>query len=356
MNKTSLFSIGLMSGTSLDGIDLVYAEFAVNNYIKFKILHSETVSYSRKWKETLQNAIHFSSDDLQRLDIEYGVLLGDVINDFIDKFSIENIDFVASHGHTILHQPEKGITLQIGNGQIIADKTKQKVVCDFRTQDVKLGGQGAPLVPIGDELLFGNYDFCVNLGGFSNVSFNKEGKRIAFDICPVNIVMNLYAQKLGFEYDESGEIASRGKINTVLLNKLNSLDFYDKEPPKSLGLEWVQQKIFPLIDSLETDVSSVLRTFVAHIAIQVSKVIANNNSVLMTGGGVFNQFLIKCIEEKSNIKIEVLNSEIINFKEALVFSFLGLLKLDSQVNCLSSVTGSKMDHSSGEVFLPSGVQ
>lgn len=356
MNKTPLFSIGLMSGTSLDGIDLVYVEFAVNNDNKFKILHSETVSYSEKWKETLQNAIHFSSDDLLRLDIEYGLLLGDVINNFIDKFSIGNIDFVASHGHTVLHQPEKGITLQIGDGQIIANKTKQKVVCDFRTQDVKLGGQGAPLVPVGDELLFGNYDFCVNLGGFSNVSFNKEGKRIAFDICPVNIVMNLYAQKLGFEYDESGEIASRGKINTVLLNKLNSLDFYDKTPPKSLGLEWVQQEIFPLIDSLETDVSSVLRTFVAHIAIQVSKVISNNNSVLMTGGGVFNQFLIKCIEEKSNIKIEVLNSEIINFKEALVFSFLGLLKLDSQVNCLSSVTGAEKDHSSGEVFLPSGIQ
>lgn len=356
MNKTPLFSIGLMSGTSLDGIDLVYVEFAVNNDNKFKILHSETVSYSEKWKETLQNAIHFSSDDLLRLDIEYGLLLGDVINNFIDKFSIGNIDFVASHGHTVLHQPEKGITLQIGDGQIIANKTKQKVVCDFRTQDVKLGGQGAPLVPVGDELLFGNYDFCVNLGGFSNVSFNKEGKRIAFDICPVNIVMNLYAQKLGFEYDESGEIASRGKINTVLLNKLNSLDFYDKTPPKSLGLEWVQQEIFPLIDSLETDVSSVLRTFVAHIAIQVSKVISNNNAVLMTGGGVFNQFLIKCIEEKSNIKIEVLNSEIINFKEALVFSFLGLLKLDSQVNCLSSVTGAEKDHSSGEVFLPSGIQ
>lgn len=352
MNKTSLFSIGLMSGTSLDGIDLVYVEFPKNSYKDFKILHCETVSYSRKWKETLQNAIHFSSDDLNLLDNEYGVLLGDVVNDFIEKFSISEIDFVASHGHTILHQPENGITLQIGNGQKIATITNQKVVCDFRTQDVKLGGQGAPLVPIGDELLFSDYDFCVNFGGFSNVSFKSKGKRIAFDICPVNIVMNLYAQKLGYEYDESGKIASEGIINEELLNKLNSLSFYDKKPPKSLGLEWVQQKVFPLIDSFELEIPSILRTFVEHVAVQVSNVISGDNSVLMTGGGVFNTFLIERIEKHTTSKVLLPESEIINFKEALIFSFLGLLRLGNQVNCLKSVTGSSKDHSSGEIFYP----
>ncbi len=352
MNKTSLFSIGLMSGTSLDGIDLVYVEFPKNSYKDFKILHCETVSYSRKWKETLQNAIHFSSDDLNLLDNDYGVLLGDVVNNFIEKFSISEIDFVASHGHTILHQPENGITLQIGNGQKIATITKQKVVCDFRTQDVKLGGQGAPLVPIGDELLFSDYDFCINFGGFSNVSFKSKGKRIAFDICPVNIVMNLYAQKLGYEYDESGKIASEGIINEELLNKLNSLSFYDKEPPKSLGLEWVQQKVFPLIDSFELEIPSILRTFVEHVAVQVSNVISGDNSVLMTGGGVFNTFLIERIEKHTTSKVLLPESEIINFKEALIFSFLGLLRLGNQVNCLKSVTGSSKDHSSGEIFYP----
>ncbi len=206
-----------MSGTSLDGVDLVYVSFENSNYKNFQILHSETISYSDDWKNKLQKAIHFSDEKLKELNVNYGYLLGGIINDFINKHKIDTIDFIASHGHTILHQPENGITLQVGDGQIIANKTKQKVVCDFRTQDVKLGGQGAPLVPIGDELLFSNYDYCLNLGGFANISFKKGEERIAFDICPVNIVMNLYANKLGLEYDESGAIASKGKLNKNLL-------------------------------------------------------------------------------------------------------------------------------------------
>ena len=350
MNKSEVFVIGIMSGTSLDGVDLVYVKFIKNNYNFFEILHSETISYSKKWKEVLQNAIHDSSRDLKVLDVDYGKLLGGIINVFIEKFQIKNIDFLASHGHTVLHQPEKGVTLQIGDGQTISDVTKQKVVCDFRTQDVEFGGQGAPLVPIGDELLFFDYDFCLNLGGFSNVSFKKDDKRIAFDICPVNIVLNFYANKLGLEYDDSGRIASKGKLNLELLEKLNSLEFYLKEPPKSLGLEWVQKEVFPLIDSLETDVSSILRTFVQHIAIQISKIIYNNNSVLITGGGVFNSFLIQQIVRISNSSISLPVDKIINFKEALIFAFLGVLKVDNQINCLKSVTGASKDHSSGVIF------
>ena len=352
MNNSEVFVLGLMSGTSLDGIDLVYVSFLNDNYQKFDILHSETVSYSKKWKSTLQNSISFSSDDLKELNIEYGSLLGNVINDFVAKYDIDKIDFIASHGHTVLHQPHKGITLQIGDGQIIANATKQKVICDFRTQDVVLGGQGAPLVPIGDELLFSNYDYCLNLGGFSNISFNKEGLRIAFDICPVNIVLNHYVNKLGLEYDESGKIASKGRLNNQLLEKLNSIGFYSEEPPKSLGLEWVKENIFPLIDGLETDVSVILRTFVEHVAIQISKVIKDNNSVLVTGGGAFNSFLMNRIEVVSNSKIELPKTKLIDFKEALVFAFLGVLRFNGQVNCLSSVTGAKKNHSSGEVFLP----
>ena len=352
MNNSEVFVLGLMSGTSLDGIDLVYVSFLNDNYQKFDILHSETVSYSKRWKSTLQNSIDFSSEDLKDLNIEYGSLLGNVINDFVAKYDIDKIDFIASHGHTVLHQPHKGITLQIGDGQTIANATKQKVICDFRTQDVVLGGQGAPLVPIGDELLFSNYDYCLNLGGFSNISFNKEGLRIAFDICPVNIVLNHYVNKLGLEYDESGKIASKGRLNNQLLEKLNSIGFYSEEPPKSLGLEWVKENIFPLIDGLETDVSVILRTFVEHVAIQISKVIKDNNSVLVTGGGAFNSFLMNRIEVVSNSKIELPKTKLIDFKEALVFAFLGVLRFNGQVNCLSSVTGAKKNHSSGEVFLP----
>jgi anhydro-N-acetylmuramic acid kinase len=356
MNKKEIFVIGLMSGTSLDGIDLVYVKFDERKYSDFEILASETVSYSDNWKSKLQKAISFSDEKLKELDLDYGKLLGENINNFIKKFTIDTIDFIASHGHTVLHQPNKGITLQVGNGQLIADVTKQKIVCDFRTQDVAFGGQGAPLVPIGDALLFSEYDYCLNLGGFSNVSFKMEGKRIAFDICPVNIVLNCYANKLGLEYDESGEIASKGKLNQQLLAQLNALPFYSQNSPKSLGLEWVKENIFPLIDAVETDISSILRTFVEHVAVQISKIIKENNSVLVTGGGAFNSFLINRIQHNSNSKILLPKKELIDFKEALIFAFLGLLKFDNQVNCLGSVTGAKQDHSSGRIFLPLGSQ
>ena len=352
MNKKEIFAIGLMSGTSLDGIDLVYVKFLKKEYSFFEIIHAETVSYSKEWKQVLKQAIHLSSEKLFDLDVVYGKHLGSVLVNFISNYKITKIDFIASHGHTILHQPEEGITLQIGSGSEIAKITQQKVVYDFRTQDVKLGGQGAPLVPIGDELLFSKYDFCLNLGGFSNVSFKKESKRIAFDICPVNIVLNHYANKIGLEYDVDGNIASEGALNRPLLEKLNTLSFYNKEAPKSLGLEWVQQEIFPLIDAIEEDISSVLRTFVAHIAIQISKIIKDSDSVLITGGGVFNSFLIQEIENYSNIKIVQASDTLINYKEALIFALLGVLKVDNQINCLKSVTGAHKNHSSGVVCLP----
>ena len=352
MNKKEIFAIGLMSGTSLDGIDLVYVKFLKKEYSFFEIIHTETVSYTKEWKQVLKQAIRLSSKELLDLDIIYGKHLGSVLVNFISNYKITEIDFIASHGHTILHQPAEGITLQIGSGAEIAKITQQKVVFDFRTQDVKLGGQGAPLVPIGDELLFSKYDFCLNLGGFSNVSFKKESKRIAFDICPVNIVLNHYANKIGLEYDVDGNIASEGALNRPLLEKLNTLSFYNKEAPKSLGLEWVQQEILPLIDAIEEDISSVLRTFVAHIAIQISKIIKDSDSVLITGGGVFNSFLIQEIENYSNIKIVQASDTLINYKEAFIFALLGMLKVDNQINCLKSVTGAHKNHSSGVVCLP----
>ncbi|PQJ77739.1 anhydro-N-acetylmuramic acid kinase [Polaribacter porphyrae] len=352
MIKKEVFSVGVMSGTSLDGVDLVYVKFDEKNYQKFHVIDAITINYSKRWKQTLQTAIHFSKDKLEELDTEYGRFLGKIINQFIIDYKVTQIDFIASHGHTILHQPEDGITLQIGSGEEIAKITNQKVVYDFRTQDVKLGGQGAPLVPIGDELLFSNYDFCLNLGGFSNISFKKNNQRIAFDICPANIVLNYYTNKIGLEYDKSGKIASEGKINDELLEGLNALEFYKKEPPKSLGLEWVQQDIFPLIDKLETNIPSILRTFAEHIAIQIGKVIYKNDNVLITGGGAFNDFLIQRIQFYAKITIELPSKKLINFKEAFIFSFLGLLKINNEINCLKSVTGASKSHSSGVVVNP----
>lgn len=344
------YSIGLMSGTSLDGLDLVYVKFNNNSYKDFQIIHADTIPYSEKWKIILQKSIEFSADDLNDLDIKYGKFLAERVNEFIIKYSIKNIDFISSHGHTVLHQPEKGITLQIGNGQIISKITKQKVVCDFRTQDVKLGGQGAPLVPIGDELLFPEYDYCINLGGFSNISYREKNKRIAFDICPVNIVMNFYASKLGFQYDKNGDLASQGKINNQLLSKLNELDFYKKQYPKSLGLEWVQNEVYPLIDSMENNHIHILRTLVEHIAIQISNIVDQNSSILFTGGGVFNSFLMNRISILSANKVIITSKKIINYKEALIFSLLGLLRIENKNNCLKSVTGANKDHSSGVIF------
>jgi|TARA_B110000908_G_scaffold65039_1_gene78998 anhydro-N-acetylmuramic acid kinase len=353
MNTVYDFSIGLMSGTSLDGLDLVYVKFNIDDYQDFEIIHTDTIPYSEKWKTILQKSIDFSASELTTLDLEYGQLLAERVSEFIEKYAITKIDFIASHGHTVLHQPEKEITLQIGNGQVLANKTKHKVVCDFRTQDVVLGGQGAPLVPIGDALLFSEYDYCINLGGFSNVSYQKNEERIAFDICPVNIVMNFYVSQLGFDYDEDGALASKGGINELLLDKLNDLSFYKKKHPKSLGLEWVQQEVFPLIDEMEAEVPNILRTFVEHVAFQISNIVEQNAVILFTGGGVFNSFLMSRIAILSSGKTLKATNEMINYKEALVFAFLGLLKIKNEINCLKSVTGASKNHSSGVVFYPS---
>ena len=341
-----------MSGTSLDGIDLAYIKMHASLYKDFEILKAETISYSKEWKTKLQEAVAYSNDELKLVDGAYSELLGEVLNDFLEKNAISNVDFIASHGHTILHQPENGITLQIGNGQIIANLTQQKVVCDFRTQDVVLGGQGAPLVPIGDSLLFADYDYCLNLGGFANISYEKENQRIAFDICPVNIVLNHYTRTIGLEYDDEGKIASEGKINTQLLEQLNLLPFYQETPPKSLGLEWVQKNIFPLIDEYETDIPTILRTFIEHTALQIGNVVENEATILVTGGGAFNTFLMRRIEFYAKTKIKQADKELINYKEALIFALLGVLKVQNKVNCLQSVTGAKKDHSSGKVFYP----
>lgn len=352
MNDEIINVIGLMSGTSLDGLDIVYVEFNKSRIKNFKIVFSETISYDDYWKCNLTNSINKTKEELVALDLEYGKYLGEKVNLFISSNKILNVDFIASHGHTVLHQPNKGITLQIGSGQKIMNITNKKVVCDFRTQDVIFGGQGAPLVPIGDELLFFNYDACLNLGGFANISYKQNSKRIAFDICPVNIVLNYYVSKLNFEYDDEGKIASKGVVNNKLLENLNSLEFYKKMHPKSLGLEWVKENILPLIDHFGLDVKDILRTFIEHIAIQISNAAKESKTILITGGGAFNKFLINRIEFLTDSKIIIPDDSTINYKEALIFALLGLLKLDNQINCLSSVTGASKDHSSGVIFTP----
>lgn len=352
MNGEYRYVIGLMSGTSLDGLDIVYVKFNTSGVSKYHIIYSETVKYRQDLKQKLATGISKSKTELSLLNIEYGKFLGEKVNAFIEKFIIENVEFVASHGHTILHQPEKGITLQIGSGQVISNVTGLKVVSDFRTQDVQLGGQGAPLVPIGDELLFSEYAACLNLGGFANISYQKQNKRVAFDICPVNIVLNKYVSFFKVEYDDEGKHASRGEIDKDLLEKLNDLPFYKEEAPKSLGLEWVQVEVFPLIDSCNLNIYDVLRTFVEHIAIQIAEIVNEIDTVLVTGGGAFNLFLMQRIKTLSAAKVVIPEGQVVDYKEALIFAFLGVLRVDNQVNCLSSVTGASRDHSSGQICTP----
>ncbi|WP_158981200.1 MULTISPECIES: anhydro-N-acetylmuramic acid kinase [unclassified Flavobacterium] len=353
MFKEKYNIIGVMSGTSLDGIDLANIVFTTKNNIwEFEILETQTVSYSPDWLNKLKGAVSFSAEKLIPLNEDYTQLLGKVILEFIVKNNLKAIDAVCSHGHTILHQPDKGITLQIGNLPHIASIVKQKVVCDFRVQDVALGGQGAPLVPIGDRILFSEYDYCLNLGGFSNLSFETNRERIAYDICPVNTVFNHYSNLLGLPYDNKGAIAKNGSLQINLLKELNALEFYQKKHPKSLGFEFVKEIIIPLIDQYEISIEDKLHTFTQHIATQIANTLPQKTGTLfITGGGAYHDFLIESIQKELPFTSIIIPSpKIIEFKEALIFGILGLLRLENKINVLKSVTGAKKNHSSGSIY------
>lgn len=353
MFKEKYTIIGVMSGTSLDGVDLAYIVFTVkNNKWEFQILESKTVSYSIYWLNKLKIAVSFSEAALEKLNQDYTQLLGTIISSFIEKYEIKNLDAVCSHGHTILHQPQNGFTLQIGNLPEIAALINQTIVCDFRVQDVQLGGQGAPLVPIGDRILFSEYDYCMNLGGFSNVSFEQNNKRIAFDISPVNTVLNFYANQLGLDYDDKGSISRTGICNEDLLNELNALDFYQKKHTKSLGFEFVKETVLPIIGSYSIPIEDKLCTFTEHVALQIALALPNKNgSLFITGGGAYNDFIMERIQyHLPEMTIIIPSTKILEFKEALIFALLGVLKLRGEINILSSVTGAKTDHSSGVIY------
>jgi len=340
-------AIGLMSGTSLDGLDICFVKFEKQTSWSFEIIKAETIPYSKELEDQLKNSIYLSPEELLELNSEYGFYLGKAVKNFIEKHQIENIDLIASHGHTVFHQPQKKFTLQIGDGRAIKIETGLPVIYDFRSQDVLMGGNGAPLVPIGDELLFSAYDACLNLGGFSNISLKVNNKRIAFDIAPVNIVLNKLAQQFDKNFDENGDLARTGKINDTLLLQLNSLEFYQRSHPKSLGIEWCHENILPLFGDIET--VDILATFTEHTAQQISNVFNAHHlkNVLCTGGGAFNQYLIEKIRNKTNTELIIPTKELIEYKEALIFAFMGGLRLNNEINVLSSSTGSSHDHSSG---------
>jgi anhydro-N-acetylmuramic acid kinase len=352
--KKSYKVIGLMSGTSLDGLDVTYCNFYQKNQRwDFELLKHDTLEYPSDLLEKLKKSTSLTGLELSNLDIALGRFIGLICHDFIAKNKL-TIDFISSHGHTVFHQPENGLTLQIGNGPHIAALTKTPVVCDFRSNDIANGGQGAPLVPIGDALLFSEYDSCINIGGFANISYHQNQKRIAFDICPVNIILNWLTQKLDLIFDKDGLIAESGNINFPLLDKLNSMEYYSSNPPKSLGKEWSDEIILPLLNASDLSAPDLLRTYTEHCSIQITNVLNNINikSLLFTGGGTFNKFLMKRITDLTYCKVVIPKPDIINFKEAIIFGFLGVLRWEEKINCLSSVTGAKRDNVGGAIYLP----
>jgi anhydro-N-acetylmuramic acid kinase len=349
-----MYIIGQMSGTSLDGVDLVYVKIGKNKEYSYSLIKAESLPYTTEWKDRLSQGFNLSGKHLTKLDNDYGDLLAAFIADFIDRNAIKKLDLIASHGHTLFHKPEKGFTLQIGNGPQICKVNKIKTICDFRVQDVALGGQGAPLVPIGDKLLFGKYSSCLNLGGFANISFDFEENRIAFDCSPCNIVLNHYVKSLGLAYDNKGMVAKSGQVHDHLYNELNALEYYSLEPPKSLGFEFVSTEILPMVDKWDINTADILRTCLEHTAFQIAAVLNKYGieNCLVTGGGTHNDFLIKRIRALTNSLLILPDMDTIDYKEALIFAFLGFLKHHGLNNCLKQVTGAERDHSSGVIYNP----
>ncbi|WP_029448904.1 anhydro-N-acetylmuramic acid kinase [Cellulophaga baltica] len=352
--------IGVMSGTSLDGLDLAYCHiWEANNAWQFVIQATKNVPYTPEMELKLKDAIFLPATELLEFHNTYGTWLGQQAKAFIEERNL-SVDYIASHGHTTHHQPQRGLTYQIGSGQHIANESGIEVICDFRTNDVALGGQGAPLVPIGDQLLFHAYDFCLNLGGISNVSFNLDQKRVAYDIGLANMGLNYSTRKAGFAYDDGGKLARKGKVNQPMLKALNSLEFYDLPFPKSIGYEWFVEKVKPIIDATDDTIENILHTSVLHVCEKVAADILQNttkpkSTLLVTGGGALNTFLIEKLQEKLGDTVEIVipSQTIIAYKEALIFALMGVLRIQKQTNVLCSVTGAKKDSCSGVMYLPS---
>lgn len=347
--------IGLMSGTSLDGLDIAYCTFQQHETWQYDLQKCKHVPYPKELYNRIVKSYTGTGAELTETDHRLGEWVGKQVAGFMKDYHIRP-ELVVSHGQTVFHRPDLGYTLQIGNGWPIWKHCGVPVINDLRSADMALGGQGAPLVPVGDRLLFSDYDFCLNLGGFSNISYDKAGQRMAFDIGPVNIILNLLSQRLNKPYDEGGKMATIGKLDVVLFRELNDLAYYQQRPPKSLGMEWVEKHVLPMMNQ-DIPVETLLHTFTRHAALQIAHAILGSglegeSRVLVTGGGVYNEFFLKNIRDYTGDKIRLIvpDQKLIDFKEALIFGFLGLLKKLGKTNVDAEVTGADRNTSGGVFY------
>lgn len=353
MEKTTIV-LGLMSGTSLDGLDMALCAFNSEKNTKFKVLATRHVSFDSVWCQRLAEASKGSAFEYAKVDHDFGRWQGEQAKLFLEELKLNEKVVVAAHGHTVFHRPDLGFTSQIGNASQLAAASQCSVINDFRVLDVAMGGQGAPLVPIGDLELFGQYNACLNLGGFSNISFDWQYNRVAFDICPVNMIFNHFAEKLGKKFDADGMFASQGNVNIALLDQLNALPYYKQTFPKSLGREWFEEQFLPHFDS-NIPFIDALATASAHVSTQIAEIIntylAPSSRILCSGGGTYNQFLMHQIQMKlsSNRALVIPGNEVIDFKEAIIFAYLGFKRLFLQSNTLQSVTGARSAMSTGQM-------
>lgn len=353
-------AIGLMSGSSLDGLDIAFAEILENGgKWSYELVHTDCIPYSNEWINKLKNATSLSALDYQLLHTEYGHYIGKCVNEFIEKHQLQfKVAVVASHGHTTFHIPAKKMTAQLGDGAAIAATTQLPVVTDLRAMDIAFGGQGAPIVPIGEQLFFSSYQYFLNIGGIANISISNNGYK-AFDICAANRVLNMLANEAGQEFDRDGAMARSGQINQALLNELNGLTYYTHPIPKSLPNSFGTDTVFPIIKKYGLTTADALHTYVAHIVRQIKNAVMTNRvsadgeeQLLVTGGGALNRYLIERLQEAlGSIKIIIPDEQLVQYKEALIMALIGVLRWREEYNVLSSVTGAARNSVGGAMWM-----
>lgn len=358
-------AIGIMSGSSLDGLDIVFASFEESRGVwSYEIKAAGTYEYNETWQRRLQQATQLSAYDYLQLHSEYGKFIGEQIHSFIEVNNLyHQVQIISSHGHTVFHAPQNGFTAQFGDGAHIAAVTGINTVSDLRAMDVALGGQGAPIVPVGEKLLFANYEVLLNIGGIANITYQNGDASVAFDICPANKVLNNLSEKEGKPFDENGAMASAGTVHDGLLQHLNELDYYSLPFPKSLDNSFGLQTVLPVIESYgQLNTSDALATYVEHIVAQTIKAIQQledkfsitNKQLLITGGGALNTFFIQRLKEALQplgYSIEIPSTEVIQYKEALIMALLGLLRWREENTVLQSVTGASRSSIGGAVWI-----